>query len=101
MSVVAAVALTAARGGRVGGLEVSLVLIFLYKQPKRRHLMLLKKKLESFEPTGSLKIGRFVQFTGWTVSSSGPISVRFPSGLMTEPNRNGDRLAVQPVQSDF
>ena len=31
---VVGVALTAARGGRVGGLEVSLVLISLYKQPK-------------------------------------------------------------------
>ena len=30
-----------------------LVLISLYKQPKRHRLMLLKKKFKSFEPTGS------------------------------------------------
>ena len=43
---VVGVALTAARGGRVDVLEVNLVLIFLYKQPKRHSLMLLKKKIK-------------------------------------------------------
>ena len=38
-------------------------------------------------PVLSLKIGRFVQFTGWTAGSSSPIPVQSPSGLMTEPER--------------
>ena len=62
---------------------------------ENEHLENQKKKLKSFEPVFSLRTGRFVRFTGWTAGSSGPIPVRSPSGLMTEPNRNDDRLAVQ------
>ena len=61
---------------------------------ENEHLENQKKKFKSFEPVFSLRTGRF---TGWTVGSSGPISVRSPSGLMTRPNRNGDRPAIGPA----
>ena len=64
---------------------------------KNEHLENQKIKLKSFELAGSLITGRFVRFTDWTAGSSGPIPVRSPSGLMTGPNRNGDRLVVGPA----
>ena len=87
--------MTAGWGGRVGGCWVKFC---LYNHQKTTSFNALKKKKIKFiEPAGSLGTGRFVRFTDWTAGSGGPIPVWSSFGLVTGPNRNRDRSAVQPV----
>ena len=65
---------------------------------ENEHLENQIKNKKKFEPVFSLRTGRFVRFTDWIAGSSGLIPVRSPSGLMTGPNWNNDRLAVQPIR---
>ena len=68
---------------------------------ENEHLENQKKELKSFELVFSLRTDRFVQFTGWTAGSSGPIPIWSPSGLMTGPNRNDDQPTGQTGWSGF